>query len=164
MFPGNGFKQWRFFSFLRSGPLITATCAELNSTQLNSTQLNYSAISSQSPLQSSTELDCPNFLHNPSVRTTLKTPVFYCCVHVRSCGNVFTEPLLRNGNLFICLLQSNSCPTCLFRGVCLAMGLYATVWNLTAVLAHGYHMYQQEEYRVYFIMPSCAVCEVCGRK
>jgi hypothetical protein len=29
-FPGNGFKQWRFFSFTRLGSVFTASRAELN--------------------------------------------------------------------------------------------------------------------------------------
>jgi hypothetical protein len=56
-----------------------------------------------------------------------KTPFFYCCVRVRSHESVFTEPLLRNGRLFIRLLRSNCCIRCLFRGVCLATGLHATI-------------------------------------
>jgi hypothetical protein len=40
-------------------------------------------------------------LCNPSARTTSKTQFYYC---VRFRGNMFTEPLLRNGRLFIRLL------------------------------------------------------------
>jgi hypothetical protein len=42
--------------------------------------------------------------------------------------------------------------------------------NLIAIFvhgfnSHGYHMYhQQEEYRGHFIMSSCVLYEVCGRK
>jgi hypothetical protein len=43
---------------------------------------------------------------------------------------VFTEPLLRNGSLFIHLLLSNGC-TPPFRGLCPAMGLYADVILVT---------------------------------
>jgi hypothetical protein len=51
---------------------------------------------------------CPiSLLYNSSVRTTSQTPSFYCCVRVRFRGNMFTEPLLRNGRLFIRLLYSN---------------------------------------------------------
>jgi hypothetical protein len=39
---------------------------------------------------------------------------------------VFTYPLPRCGRLFIRLLRSNGCGRCLFRGLCLATGLYAT--------------------------------------
>jgi hypothetical protein len=103
--------------------LIAAARAELNS-------LNYSAISSQTPLQSSTELptltklDCPScLLYNSSARTTSKTPFFCCCVHVCFGWNMFTEPLIRNGRLFIRLLHSNGCTRCLIRGLCLTTGL-----------------------------------------
>jgi hypothetical protein len=72
-------------------------------------------------------LDCPNcLLYNFSVRTTSKTPFFFCCVCVLFRGNLFTEPLLRNGRFFIRLLHSNDC-TCLLRGLCLAAALYATI-------------------------------------
>jgi hypothetical protein len=30
----------------------------------------------------------------------LRDGFFYCCVHIRCCGNVFTEPLPSNGRLF----------------------------------------------------------------
>jgi hypothetical protein len=74
------------------------------------------------------ELDYPNcLLYNSSARTALKTPIFYSYMLVRFCGNVFTEPLLRNGRLFIRLLHSNGCTRCLFRGLCLATDLYATL-------------------------------------
>jgi hypothetical protein len=46
-------QQWRSFSFTHSGPLVTAARAELNS-------FNYIAISSESPLLSSTELPTLN--------------------------------------------------------------------------------------------------------
>jgi hypothetical protein len=49
-------------------------------------------------------------------------------MYVRFRWNVFTQPLLRNGRLFIRLLRSNGCTRCLFRGLCLATGLYATIW------------------------------------
>jgi hypothetical protein len=56
-FPGNGFKQWGFFSFALLGLLVTAAHAGLNC------KLNYSAISSQPRLHNSTELTgCPNSL------------------------------------------------------------------------------------------------------
>jgi hypothetical protein len=97
-------------------------------------QLNYCALSSEPHFQRSTELptlnwlDCPNcLLYNSSARTTSKTPLFYFCVRVRFRGNVFIEPFLRNGSLFIRLLHSNGCTRCLFQGLCLATGLYATV-------------------------------------
>jgi hypothetical protein len=96
-------------------------------------QLNYGAISSQPPLQSSTEMPTPNsldfprcLLYNFSVQTTSKRPFLYCCVRLHLRGNVFTEPLLRNGCLFTRLLHSNGC-TCLFRGPCLATGLHAII-------------------------------------
>jgi hypothetical protein len=101
-------------------------------TQLNS--LNYSVISSQTPLQSSTELptlkwlDCPSWLlYNSLARTTSKTLFFYCCMRVRFRESAFTEPLLIKGRLFIRLLHSYGCYHCLFRCICLATGLYATV-------------------------------------
>jgi hypothetical protein len=37
---------------------------------------------------------------------------------------MFTETFLRNGCFFIRLLYSNGCTHCLFRGLCLAMGLW----------------------------------------
>jgi hypothetical protein len=57
-------------------------------------------------------------------------PHFHCncivvCVSFRR--DVFTGPLLKNGRFFIRLLHSNGC-TRLFRGLCLAKGLYATVF------------------------------------
>jgi hypothetical protein len=42
---------------------------------------------------------------------------------------VFTEPLLRNGRLFIRLLHRNGC-TRPFRGLCPATGLYATIHSV----------------------------------
>jgi hypothetical protein len=42
---------------------------------------------------------------NSSTRNTSKMLFFSCCVGVRFRGNVLTEPLLRNGRLFIRLLQ-----------------------------------------------------------
>jgi hypothetical protein len=55
-------------------------------------------------------LDCLSCrLHNPSARTTSKIPFLYCCVRARFSGNVFAEPLLRNGGLFIRLLHSSGC-------------------------------------------------------
>jgi hypothetical protein len=67
------------------------------------------------------QLTCPQ--DNSSARTTSKTSFFYCHLRVRFCGNVFTEPLLRNGYLFIRLLHSNGCIRSLFRHFCLAPGL-----------------------------------------
>jgi hypothetical protein len=70
-----------------------------------------------------TELDCPScLLYNFSVRTTSKTPFFYCCFRFLFRGNVFTEPLLRNGLLFIRLLHSNGCTRCLFVWLCQLLG------------------------------------------
>jgi hypothetical protein len=60
-------------------------------------------------------------------RTTPKTPFFYCCLRILFSLNVFTEPLLRNGRLFIPLFHSNSCICCLFLGLCLATSLYVTI-------------------------------------
>jgi hypothetical protein len=56
-----------------------------------------------------------------------KHSFFYCCVGVRCLGNVFTEPLFRNGRLFIRLLLSNGCTCSSFRGLFLATGLYSTI-------------------------------------
>jgi hypothetical protein len=62
----------------------------------------------------------PKFpFYNHFSRTTSKTPFFYCCVLFRFRGNVFTEPLVRNGHLFFLLLHKNGCTLCLFRGLCL---------------------------------------------
>jgi hypothetical protein len=66
---------------------------------------------------------------NSLARTTSKTPFLYCCVRVRVCGNIFTEPFLRNGRLFFHLLHSNGCSRCLFRGVCLATDLCSTIYS-----------------------------------
>jgi hypothetical protein len=63
-------------------------------------------------------------------------------VQVRFLGNVFTEPLLRNGRLFIRLLHSNGFTCYLFGGLCLATGLCATVFYklrlLTAINQTSY--------------------------
>jgi hypothetical protein len=73
---------------------------------------NYNAISSQPPLQSWAQLPtvnwtgCPNSLpYKSSARNTSWTLFFYSCVRVPFRGNVFTEPLLRNGRLFMPILQ-----------------------------------------------------------
>jgi hypothetical protein len=99
-------------------------------------QFNYGAIPSQLPLQSSTELNCPScLLYNSSARTTLNTPFAYYWARVRFRGNVFTEPLFRNGRLFIRLLHSNDCTRCLFPSLCLATSLYATVYTHNRVIS-----------------------------
>jgi hypothetical protein len=66
------------------------------------------------------------FQDNSSAWTLSKTPFFYHCVRVRFRGNMFTEPLLGTGSLFIRLLHSNGY-TRLFRGLCLAMCLHAKI-------------------------------------
>jgi hypothetical protein len=43
---------------------------------------------------------------------------------------VFTDPLPRNGRLLILILQNNGRTRSLFRGLCPATGLYATVWMI----------------------------------
>jgi hypothetical protein len=50
-------------------------------------------------------------------------------VRVRFRGNVFTEPLLRTGRLFIRLLHSNGCIRCFYRGLCLATGIYMPLFK-----------------------------------
>jgi hypothetical protein len=71
---------------------------------------------------------------NSSARAISKTPFFYCCARVRFRGNVFTEPLLRNGLhnpvvIFLRTCMSRASPS---NGRCLqshrlATGLYSTV-------------------------------------
>jgi hypothetical protein len=77
-------------------------------------------------------------LCNHFERTTSKTPFFYCCVRVRFHENVFTEPLLRNGRLFIHVLHSSGCTQCLFRGPCPAETLYATVFSHKVVMVYQF--------------------------
>jgi hypothetical protein len=78
------------------------------------------------------ELDCPScFLFSYLSQKRRQHPVFiltvlFCASSFR--GNVFTEPLLRNDRFFIRLLRNNGCTRYLFRGLCLAMGLYATIY------------------------------------
>jgi hypothetical protein len=107
--------SWQWLQIVESLqlPVLRSSChSHPCRTQPNS--LNYSAISSQPPMQSSAELNCPSyFLYNSLARTTSKT-LFFCCMRVSLCGNVFTKPSLRNGHLFIRLLHSNGCIHCLF--------------------------------------------------
>jgi hypothetical protein len=128
-------------------PALRSSYHRCPCTTLVNCQLNNSAISSQPPLQSSAELPIlsrlywPNcLLYNSSARTTLKTPFFCYSVRVLFRENVFTELLLRNGCLLICLLHSNGC-TRSFRGLCLATGLYAITfkhcWTYTGFSLHG---------------------------
>jgi hypothetical protein len=69
---------------------------------------------------------------DPTENTTSSSPVVVggCVAIVRTSYrvNVFTEPLLRNGRLFICLLYSNGCTRCSLRGLCLAKSSCATVF------------------------------------
>jgi hypothetical protein len=137
-----------------SHDLITAACAEL----FVNCQLNYGAISSQAPLQSSTELptlnwlDCStSLLYNHFAWTTSKTSFFCCCVYIHSCWSMFTEPSLRNGCFFIHPSQSNSCTHCLFRGLCLAAGLYGTIclelgYNIKFWCFFHHHTYQSRSF------------------
>jgi hypothetical protein len=71
-------------------PTLSASLAKLNSTA--DPQLNWIA---------------PVVFFITPRRGTSKTRFCYCCLRVRFRGNVFTEPLLRNGRLFISLLPSN---------------------------------------------------------
>jgi hypothetical protein len=87
-----------------------------NIPQLKS-QLNYSAICSQSPLQNSTQLNWPGY--NFSARTTQK----HLCVHIRLCGNMFTELLPRNGFITNTLPQQWAS----FSDCHPATGLHATI-------------------------------------
>jgi hypothetical protein len=75
---------------------------------------------------------------NSSSRTTSKTPLFYCYVHVRFRGNVFTEPLIGNGlyNPVVILLRALPSNGRCLHSHRLAMGLYVTVfyantWNVS---------------------------------
>jgi hypothetical protein len=86
-------------------------------------QLNHSAISSQPPLQSSTELDCPNsLLYNHFLRTTSKTSFSYWCVSVR-----FRRTCLPSRRSETAVCSFVYCTRCLFRGLCLATGLNSTI-------------------------------------
>jgi hypothetical protein len=49
-------------------------------------------------------------LRGPSIKHSFQQQL-YCCVRIRCRGNVFTDPLPRNGLLFIRILHSNGC-TC----------------------------------------------------
>jgi hypothetical protein len=69
---GNSSQQWKFFSFCAHA---VACWLMLLTTEL-------------------VDSNCP--AHNISARTTHKTLFFYCCVRVRHCGSVFTDPLSRN--------------------------------------------------------------------
>jgi hypothetical protein len=101
-FPGNGFWQWRFFSFMLSGPLFTASHAELNWTP------NYL---------------CPLLItsrHRRHTKHSSSTVVSYCCIInnlLPSNRNVFTELLPRNCH---CL-----------QSYCLEASLYATLFDVT---------------------------------
>jgi hypothetical protein len=57
LFPSSGFWQWRFFCFMCSCSLVTASCAKLNWTELISKPSGY----------------------NISVRITKQTSCFLCC-------------------------------------------------------------------------------------
>jgi hypothetical protein len=69
-----------------------------------------------------------------SARTTSKTPMFYCFAHVHFRGNVFTDPLVRNGwhNPIVllsraCMLWALSNNGCCLQSHHLARGLYVTI-------------------------------------
>jgi hypothetical protein len=95
-------------------------------------------------LLSTCQLNC--LQDNSSARTTSKTSFFYCCVRVRSDGNVFTKQLLRNGWLFILLLHSNGCTRCLFRGLYLATDLYVTILCCTLSIVLGISKVREPEH------------------
>jgi hypothetical protein len=60
--------------------------------------LKYSAMAPQLPLQSSAELVAPFlFFITPRLGPRRQHPVCSRCMRYRYCGNVFTEPLPRNG-------------------------------------------------------------------
>jgi hypothetical protein len=72
------------------------------------------------PHGSLTELTL-SLAYNIWARTTQKIKLFYCCVPVCYCGNVFTEPLPRNSpGISISLLLNSNSSTC-----------YNTYTNLT---------------------------------
>jgi hypothetical protein len=57
-------------------------------------------------------------------------------------GNVFTEPLVRNGYLFIRLLHSKGCARCPFRGICRVTCPYATLHlNYMSQFIYHYILY-----------------------
>jgi hypothetical protein len=68
-------------------------------TSLHLTSPHFTSLHLTSPHFTSLHLlDCHNCLpYNSSALSSSKTLFFYCCVHIRFHGNVFTKPLLRNG-------------------------------------------------------------------
>jgi hypothetical protein len=67
--------------------------------------------------------------NNSPSRIKEKTLFLYCCARVRFLRGVFSEPLLRNGCLFIRLLHSHGCSYCLFWDLCPPTGLYVTLFR-----------------------------------
>jgi hypothetical protein len=54
--------------------------------------------------------NCPGY--NFSARTTYETQFIFCCVHILCRGNVFTEPLTRNGCCllaYLAVVAGNGC-------------------------------------------------------
>jgi hypothetical protein len=101
-------------------PALRPSCHSRSCRTFVFCQFNYRTISSQPPLQSSTQLptlnwqDCPScLLYNSSLQMSSKTAFFYCCVRVYFCRNVLTKPFLRNAHLNIRLLHSNDFTRCL---------------------------------------------------
>jgi hypothetical protein len=75
-----------------------------------------------------------------SGRTQQKTPFFYYCTRVGFRGNVFTEPLLRNGlhNPIVLLLRALSGNGRYLQSHRLAMGLYVTTFMVySSYIPHG---------------------------
>jgi hypothetical protein len=93
-------------------------------------------LSSQPPLQNWTNDWLSSLAYNISARTTYKTPRFqqqlYFCVRIRCRGNVFTEPLPRNGRCLQSLHSNGSVRHIIYRHPFFVRHTYAGV--LLAVL------------------------------
>jgi hypothetical protein len=78
---------------------------------------------------------------------------------------MFAEQLLRNGCLFIRLLHSNGCTRYLFRGLCIATGLYATTFTVPIPSSRSKHVIKNETLWLYVVgceMKWCLKIKYCG--
>jgi hypothetical protein len=150
-------------------PVLRSSCHSRPYRTLANCQLNHNAISSQPPLHSSTklpifnQLNCPISLFcNNTAPTTSKTPFLYCYMRVHLRGNLFSQPLLRNGLLFIRLLHSKGCTRCLLRGLCLATGIYATLLMKLITLCDGHaHQISAFPFSIYIFSGYFSVWATC---
>jgi hypothetical protein len=131
-FPGNGFNRDSSAStalvFL-SQPSVQNWCQFPQLPTVNY-QLKYSVIFSQPSLQSWQSLliirstGLGSSLYSLGTDPTENTAFNSSSIVV----GVSTNPLHRNGSLLIHLLHSNGWTPCLFKGLCQAMSLYATIF------------------------------------